>query len=160
MGDDKDFPCTSHACTHTPQLPSPHQTWHIPKAVAIKASSLSSWRWPCSRPICIPTHGAHSEVSLSGDFEQRPSTQAPLPRPEDPFLHSDSALSPSHAQASLPSTPGPRPVRPQGPSAQGSPGRETRPETALISLTPRAGPWNSRVSVLSRVWASCITTVK
>lgn len=49
-GDDKEFPCTSHTHTniHTPQLPSPHQAWHVPKAlpslkaVAVQASAPPS----------------------------------------------------------------------------------------------------------------------
>ena len=156
----------------TKTFPAHHTHAHTPHSCPPHTRLGTYLRQLPSRPPPCPAGDGHvpgpsasqpmelTQRCLSGAFEQRPSTQAPLPRPEDPFLHSDSALSPSHAQASLPSTPGPRPVRPQGPSAQGSPGRETRPETALISLTPRAGPWNSRVSVLSRVWASCITTVK
>ena len=43
------------------KLPSPQQTWCTSKAlqslkaVAVKASALPSWQWPCSKPVCNPS---------------------------------------------------------------------------------------------------------
>lgn len=56
MGDCKDF------TWQVPwKLPSPQQTWCTSKAlqslkaVAVKASALPSWQWPCSKPVCNPS---------------------------------------------------------------------------------------------------------
>lgn len=176
----KNFPAHhTHTQTYTPHSCPPHTR------LGTYLRHCRLWRQLLSRPQPHPASNGHSPALSAPrptDLTQRHLYEEPSNKDlhlrlpcldlilgkggglEDPFLCSDSALSPFHAQASLPTTPGPQSVRPQGPSVQGSPGWETRPGTELMSLTfpvlHHAGEWNRRGSTLSQVWASCITTVK
>ena len=119
-GDDKEFPCISHTHTHThtAQLPSPHQTWHIPKAlqslkaVAVEASAGNGHGLGLSAPRPTDLIQRHLYLEPSNqDLHLRPTcpdlilgkgrgTRRPF-SPLGPFSSTPRLLSPSPLAHSL-----------------------------------------------------------
>lgn len=123
----KNFPAHhTHTQTYTPHSCPPHTR------LGTYLRHCRLWKQLLSRPQPHPAsngHGPTLSAPRPTDLTQRHLYEEPSNKdlhlrlpcsdlilgkgggPEDPFLCSDSALSPFHAQASLPTTPGPQSVR-------------------------------------------------